>query len=265
MSLNIEKLKSRLNALSNNNNQQQTRANLIWKPSKEDQTIRIVPYKFSLDYPFIELKFYFNLNGRTYLSPDSFGHPDPIKECAITLASTGDPKDKELSLKLKPSQRIYVPILIRGHEYEGIKFWGFSPSVFRVLGDYFANEEYGDLSDLQTGTDIMVRFIPKEESSTKKYPETKITPKRSSSVAFDPADEKLNEIFKNQPNILDLFKEPTYDELKKALDLWLNPENEEEEMGEAHVLNKSINIDSKSIASQEDIQDNQFKDMFGID
>ena len=31
----------------------------------------------------------------------------------------------------------------------------------------------------------------------------------------------------NQPNLSDIFKEPSYDDLKEALALWLNPEGEE--------------------------------------
>ena len=42
--------------------------------------VRIVPYKFNKDNPFIELYFHYNINNKTYLSPQSFGRTDPIVE-----------------------------------------------------------------------------------------------------------------------------------------------------------------------------------------
>ena len=42
--------------------------------------IRVVPYEFNKDNPFIELFFHYNLNNRSYLSPISFGRLDPIEE-----------------------------------------------------------------------------------------------------------------------------------------------------------------------------------------
>ena len=35
-------------------------------------------------------------------------------------------------------------------------------------------------------------------------------------------------VAKNQPALTDIFKEPSYDELKEALATWLNPEGAEE-------------------------------------
>ena len=54
--------------------------------------VRIVPYKFNKDNPFIELTYY-NINNKTYLSPQSFGRPDPIVEFADKLKRMGDKDD----------------------------------------------------------------------------------------------------------------------------------------------------------------------------
>ena len=40
----------------------------------------VLPYKFNKDNPFIELYFHYDLGGKNYLSPISFGRPDPIEE-----------------------------------------------------------------------------------------------------------------------------------------------------------------------------------------
>ena len=57
MAIDISKLKSRLNSLSNTNQ----KSNLIWKPKPGKQIVRIVPYKFDPENPFIELKFHYNI------------------------------------------------------------------------------------------------------------------------------------------------------------------------------------------------------------
>jgi len=37
----------------------------------------------------------------------------------------------------------------------------------------------------------------------------------------------IEKVAKQQPNLTEIFKEPTYDELKQALEAWLDPENQE--------------------------------------
>jgi len=73
MAINLDAIKSRLNKLQNT---QRTTVEL-WKPAPGKHTIRLVPYKFNKENPFIELYFHYNINNKTYLSPMSFGRPDP--------------------------------------------------------------------------------------------------------------------------------------------------------------------------------------------
>ncbi len=71
MAINLDAIKSRLNKLQNT---QRTTVEL-WKPAPGKHTIRLVPYKFNKENPFIELYFHYNINNKTYLSPMSFGRP----------------------------------------------------------------------------------------------------------------------------------------------------------------------------------------------
>ena len=92
--MDIEAIKSRLNQL------QTTASTNFWKPQPGKTQIRIVPYAFNKDNPFIELFFHYNLNNRSYLSPISFGRPDPIEEFAQKLRGSGSKEDYQLSRKL---------------------------------------------------------------------------------------------------------------------------------------------------------------------
>lgn len=219
MALDISKLKSRLNSLSNTNQ----KSNLIWKPKPGKQVVRIVPYKYSPDNPFIELKFHYNLNGKSYLSPDSFGRPDPIVEFSNRLKKTGDKEEWKMGKKMEPKMRTFAPVIVRGEEHEGVKFWGFGKQVYQELLSIISDPDFGDITDLTTGRDIVVEFKTGDESG-KSFPETNIRVKPNTSVAVDPNNSNLLEALKAQVNILDLFPELSYDELKDIMDSWLNPE-----------------------------------------
>ena len=62
--------------------------------------IRIVPNKSNTDIPFIELFFHYDLK-KSYLSPISFGRPDPIEEFKNKLKSSGNREDWRLGKKLE--------------------------------------------------------------------------------------------------------------------------------------------------------------------
>ena len=220
MSLDLSKLKSRLNSLSNTNQ----KSNLIWKPKPGKQVVRIVPYKYEPDNPFIELKFHYNINNKTYLSPDSFGRPDPIVEFSNRLKKTGSKEDWQMGRKMEPKMRTFAPVIVRGEEGEGVKFWGFGKQVYQELLSIISDPDFGDITDLTGGRDIVVEFKTAEGGAS--FPETSIRVKPNVSVAIDPKNAQLLDALKSQVNILDLFPEFSYEELKEVMDKWLNPDTE---------------------------------------
>lgn len=221
--MNIDKLKKRLGEISNKNRKN----NLLWKPSNGTNEVRIVPYKFQPDNPFIELKFHYDFNGKTYLSPSSFDRPDPIVELANQLKRDGDQDKYKLGISLMPKLRVFAPIIVRGEESEGVRFWGFGKQVYQALLGIVADDEYGDISDIKAGTDITVVYLPKEETG-KNFPETQIRPKRKSSPV---GDEKVIELIKQQSAITEVYEEPSYDDLKVALDAYLAGPEDEDDLG----------------------------------
>ena len=216
MALDISKLKSRLSSLTNQGN----KTNLIWKPKPGKQVVRIVPYKYQIDNPFIELKFHYNINNKTYLSPDSFNRPDPIVEWSNRMKKTGNKEDWILGRKFEPKMRTYAPIIVRGEENEGVRFWGFGKNVYQEILSIISDVDYGDITDLVNGRDIVVEFRTAEDSG-KSFPETTIRVKPNASVAIDPSQK---DILAQQTNIMDLFPEFSYDELKEVMNAWLNPD-----------------------------------------
>ena len=207
----------RFNSLQNNTK----KSDSIFKPANGRTTIRIVPYKFNKDLPFIELYFHYNINNKTYLSPISFGRPDPIVEFAEKLKRTGDTDDWKAGKKMEPKLRTFVPVVIRGKENEGVKFWGFGKTVYQDILGYIADPDYGDITDPNSGRDIVLEVTSAEESNAS-YPTTTIRVKPATTkLHTDP--QIVENLLENQKEITDLYSELSYAELKTILENWLNP------------------------------------------
>jgi hypothetical protein len=225
MGLNLDKIKGRLTTLTNKSGISQH----LWKPKPGKQVLRIVPYKFVPDFPFIELKFYYNMNKKTYLSPSTFGRPDPILELAESLKSNGSKEEWTLGRSLEPKMRTYAPVIVRGEEDAGIRFWGFGKQVYEELLGYIAEPDYGDITDPDTGRDIILEFKTAKEVG-KSYPETSIRIRPTASPIAEKGDpDGIMESMKNQIDILDLYDEPAYDELKEIMEAWLKPDGTKRE------------------------------------
>ena len=207
----------RFSSLQNNTK----KSDSIWKPANGKSQIRLVPYKFNKDNPFIELYFHYNINNKTYLSPISFGRPDPIVEFAEKLKRTGDTDDWKAGKKMEPKLRTFAPVIVRGKESEGVKFWGFGKTVYQDILGYIADPDYGDITDPHTGRDIVLEVVSAEESNAA-YPTTTIRVKPATSKILDDS-QAVTELLNAQKEITDLYSELSYDELKGVLESWLNP------------------------------------------
>ena len=222
--MDIEAIRGRLNKLQNS----QRKSDLLWKPKVGTTQLRIVPYKFDKDNPFIELYFHYNINNKTYLSPQSFGRPDPIVEFADKLKRMGDKEDWKAAKAMEPKLRTFVPVLVRGEEHKGVKFWGFGKTVYQELLGYIADPDYGDITDPTTGRDITVEYTSAEAAGTT-YPVTKIRIKPNTSLLSEDI-EQAKGFIANQTEITELYSELSYDELKGVLNSWLNPDAKEEDV-----------------------------------
>lgn len=222
--MNLEKIQAKLDALKAQQTKQAsggTGSDLIWKPSPGKQVIRILPNAFDPDYPFIELLFYYDF-GKTWLSPSVNGNPDPVIDFCNNLLDSGKKVSKEefvsimnLKRKLLPKDRVYVPILVRDHEDEGVKFWGFAKTIHQELLSIMADTDYGDITDLDSGRDITVEYLPAAKEG--EFAKTKILAKPNTSKV----DSSLRDKIKNMPNLVKVFTEPTFEELDAALKTYL--------------------------------------------
>ena len=132
MAINLDKINDAIDRLDPNKN---TGANnqSILKLEEGEHQLRIAPYKHDLEMPFQELWFHFGVAGRTFLCPTKMkgDPPDPICEfaskCWDQFTKTNDDSFKEMFKNMAAKLRVYVPVVKRGEEDKGIRWWSISP------------------------------------------------------------------------------------------------------------------------------------------
>ena len=127
----------------------------------------------------------------------------------------GDKEDWKAAKKMEPKLRTFVPVLVRGEEGEGVRFWGFGKTVYQEILGYIADPDYGDITDPNEGRDITVEVVSAEDSGTS-YPVTtiRVKPKETPLAA---TKEETDKFINGQTEITDLYQELTYSELKNVL------------------------------------------------
>ena len=121
--------------------------------------------------------------------------------------------------------RTFAPVIVRGKESEGVKFWGFGKTVYQELLSVIADPDYGDITDATNGRDIGIeRQTPAEAGN--QYGKTTVRVKPNQTTITDDAT-LLTSIMDNQSDLVELYKEPTYYELKDALQNFLNPSDDD--------------------------------------
>jgi len=247
--MDLSAIKKRLAQLQTTNN----RTSSLWKPQPGKTQIRIVPYEFNRDNPFIELFFHYNLNNRSYLSPISHGRPDPIEEFSQKLKGSGSKEDYQLAKKLEAKMRTFAPVIVRGEERQGVRFWGFGKTVYQELLSIIADPDYGDITDPVNGRDVVVEFITAEESGAS-FPKTNIRVKPNQTAISDDPD--VLELVKTQQEISEIYQELSYDDLTEVLNNWLNP-SEDETKEDSQVSTKEL-ASAKTVSNTSEAFDELF-------
>ena len=244
--MNLDEIRKRMDRLQNKSNGKSSSdfKKNFWKPpSGEKSVVRIVPYKYNKDVPFTELYFYFGIDKPRLLALSNFDESDPILEFASQLRKTNDPDNVALAKKLFPKMRILAPVLVRGEEDKGVRFWEFGKMVYQELLGVMMDEDYGDITDIAAGRDITVEVIPSSETG-KMYDTTTVRVKPVQSP-LTKKGEDAEEYLENQKNAVELFNKYSFDEMKASLQKYLSPSEEKETVEATEPEKGKVDLDSK--------------------
>ena len=123
-------------------------------------------------------------------------------------------------------KRYYSPILVRGKESEGVKVWAYGKQAYENLLGLVLDPDYGDITDPETGTDIVLNYtVPGTPGS---FPKTQLKPRRRPSVLCDDMVEDCAQLLESIPDIGSLFDKKTTEEVQSLLDEYLSTDNSSE-------------------------------------
>jgi len=223
MALNLDAMKAKLDKL---NGKGDGNNNRFWRPEDGEQTIRIVPTPDG--DPFKEYWFHYNLGKNSgFLSPKkNFGEDDPLNDFVRQLYKDGSDESIKMAKDLSARQRFFAPVIVRGEEEKGVRLWGFGKTAYKELLNLVLNPEYGDITDVNEGTDLTINY---GKPPGAQFPQTAITPRRKSSPMM--ADEAKAAVFLDQiPNFDEVFERKTPQQVQTMLDEFLLTETDAEDV-----------------------------------
>ena len=217
MGINLDKMRAKLAAVQNKGDRQ----SIFWRPADGNQTVRIVPTEDG--DPFKEVFFHYNVTKGGILCPKrNFGDECPICEFASNLWREGvdnnDEDSKRTAKNLFVRQRFFSPVLIRGEETDGVRWWGYGKTAYESLLNLVLNPDYGDITDTEEGTDLVLNYGKPAGAS---FPQTKLQPRRRPSPLADDS-ERIGELLNSIEDFMGVFERKTPEEVEKILEEFIS-------------------------------------------
>ena len=242
MGIDLAKMKAKRDALENRGNGKSA----FWRPEDGEQTIRLLPT--SDGDPFKEFWFHYNLGKNPgFLSPKkNFGEDDPLNDFIRKLYNEGTDESVKMAKNLNARQRFFSPVIVRGQEEEGVKLWGYGKTAYKELLNLVLNPEYGDITDVDQGTDLVINY---GKPAGAQFPQTTITPRRKPSPLSESSDTTAG-MLDSIPSFDEVFESArkTPSEIRQMLDEFLLGEEDAESVSSE--TNKYQTSDSKNSVDQ---------------
>ena len=211
MGIDLAKMRQKHAALTNRGGDS---SDNFWKPDEGTHQIRLVcPPDGD---PFFEAYYHYGMGAEgktTVLSPRTNGGDDPIAEWGTRLWNEGTDGSKEAAKRFWPKMRIFAPIVVRGEEDKGVRWWGFSRTTYQALLDVVLDPEYGDITDTEKGTDIRIDYGKKSGQS---FPTTDVRPMRRTSPLAK-TEEEVNTLLESIKTADEIFEVTSYEDCEKVL------------------------------------------------
>jgi len=225
--MNVNEIKAKLAALQTQKSAGSgtPRKQNYYRPSVGKDVIRVVPSEFNKSNPFSELYFHYGIHKFPIISPTNFGDKDPIVEFVKQLRETNDKENWRLARKLEPKMRVYLPVVVRGKEDEGVKLWGFGKEIYMELLSMVEDEDIGDFTDIVTGRDLTLTTLDASQTGTG-YNKTTLRA-RTAQTPLSENNDTVKALLENQPNPETVFTKMSFDDMKKVLHDYLAPEGDE--------------------------------------
>lgn len=202
----------------------------FWKPIKFGRyTVRFLPPNNSDGLFFYETAQH-RIGDNYYFCPRSEDDDCPICEYYKSLYDDGSDEAVALAKEIKPRKQYLYNIIVReelGQEVDNPKIthtYMSGKTLYETLMDYFFDEDYGDLTDVENGYDFT---IVKEQGDLGFPNYKKSKPRKNPSPLFED-DDDIEEVLENIPDLRAEVEYKSYDELKESLKKFIEHEKSTE-------------------------------------
>ena len=228
MGINMELMRKKLAALRGEGTSDKTS---VWfKPEEGDTDIRIVPTADG--DPLKELIFHYNIEGHKggVMCPKrNFGEACAICDFASQLWRDGtnnnDDETKKLAKSLFVRTRYFSPVIVRGMEDEGVKIYGYGKTAYELLLGYILDPEYGDITDVNEGTDITITYTKANRPGA--YPQTNMKMRRNTTPLLEDSD-AIPGLLQEIPNVEELFTRHSSADVEEILNKMMSSDGSAE-------------------------------------
>ena len=218
MGINMELMRRKLATLRGENKGNGN--SVFFRPDDGDTDIRIVPAPDG--DPLKEMFFHYNVGnhqGGIMCPKRNFGERCPICDFASSLwreaAENNDDESKKLAKSLFVRTRYFSPVVVRGREEEGIKVYGYGKTAYELLLGYILDPEYGDVTDINEGTDITLTYTKPTKPGA--FPQTNLKMRRNTSPLVEDVD-AISPLLDRMPDFDSLFERLTPEQIDAILD-----------------------------------------------
>ena len=218
MGINMELMRRKLATLRGENKGNGN--SVFFRPDDGDTDIRIVPAPDG--DPLKEMFFHYNVGnhqGGIMCPKRNFGERCPICDFASSLwreaADNNDEESKKLAKSLFVRTRYFSPVVVRGREEEGIKVYGYGKTAYELLLGYILDPEYGDITDINEGTDITLTYTKPTKPGA--FPQTNLKMRRNTSPLLEDVD-AISPLLDRMPDFDSLFERQTPEAIDAILD-----------------------------------------------
>jgi len=218
MGINMELMRRKLATLRGENKGNGN--SVFFRPDDGDTDIRIVPAPDG--DPLREMFFHYNVGnhqGGIMCPKRNFGERCPICDFASSLwreaADNNDEESKKLAKSLFVRTRYFSPVVVRGREEEGIKVYGYGKTAYELLLGYILDPEYGDVTDINEGTDITLTYTKPTKPGA--FPQTNLKMRRNTSPLLEDVD-AISPLLDRMPDFDSLFERQTPEAIDAILD-----------------------------------------------
>lgn len=225
MAIDFDAIRKKLGQISGQNK----KSAIMWRPEEgKDYTVRIISFPNNDGQPFIDRWYYYGIGGDKapgILAPFQFSKKDPIQDLITVLREDGTDASRDLCKKLYPKMRTFAAVIVRGEEDRGVRLWSFGKNIYQDLLKLMLDEDYGDITDLESGRDVKVSVT---RTPGKTFADTKVTP-RANPSPLSKDSSQVKQWLSSIPNINDYEDLLNAEEIEKRVNNWLNASTNEEE------------------------------------